>query len=76
MVATQIDLRYGRQALIDVRVTTQQGERMAQKVGATKYVECSAKTHEGVQNVFDEAVAAAVASITGKGKRHRKCIIL
>jgi hypothetical protein len=35
-------------------VTTAQGERMAQEVGAVRYIECSAKTLHGVKDIFDE----------------------
>lgn len=33
-----------------------QGLEMARKIGALKYMECSAKTSQGVQEVFTEAI--------------------
>ncbi|KAJ6481224.1 hypothetical protein C8R47DRAFT_1218396 [Mycena vitilis] len=34
--------------------------RAAREMGAVRYVECLAQTHQGVESVFDEAVLAAV----------------
>jgi Ras-related C3 botulinum toxin substrate 1 len=36
-------------------VSTEAGVAIAEKVGAYAYVECSALTHAGVKNVFDQA---------------------
>jgi cell division control protein 42 len=36
------------------------GIRAAKNLGAVKYVECSAFTHKGLKNVFDEAILAAL----------------
>ncbi|RIB21133.1 cell division control protein 42 [Gigaspora rosea] len=41
-------------------ITLEQGENLAQKLGAVKYVECSARTQKGLKNVFDEAIVAAL----------------
>ena len=38
-----------------------EGIAMAQRIGAAAYVECSAKTGEGVDSVFDAAVATVLA---------------
>ncbi|KAJ6495257.1 cell division control protein 42 [Mycena sanguinolenta] len=82
-VATQIDLRTDQEELEKMArqgylpFSTAQGQRMTRQVGAGRYLECSAKTREGVQTVFDEATAAAVASArTSTAKRNRKCIVL
>ncbi|KAF7348020.1 hypothetical protein MSAN_01754400 [Mycena sanguinolenta] len=61
-VATQIDLRdpeFDADTLgvepeaPRLIITTAEGEKLARKIKAAKYVECSVKTREGVQDVFD-----------------------
>ena len=46
---------------------------MAEKINAFGYLECSAKTKDGVREVFEVATRAALQS---KKKRRKKCIIL
>ena len=60
LVGTQVDLRT-KQPIIDklaqhqlAPVQKADGERMAKKVGAVKYVECSALTQYKLKDVFDE----------------------
>ena len=53
-------------------IRPEEGKAMADKVQAWAYLECSAKTREGVRAVFDNATLAALQK-----KRHRKtCSIL
>ena len=40
---------------------------MAEKVGAYTYLECSAKTREGVREVFDAATRAALSKRNKRG---------
>ena len=42
-------------------VTEMDAQQMVEDVGAVAYVECSALTQEGLKNVFDEAIRAALA---------------
>ena len=51
-----------------------QGEDIRKKIGAYKYLECSAKTNEGVREVFEHATRAALLSRTRKEKK--RCMIL
>lgn len=53
---------------------TAQAEDVRKKVGAVKYLECSAKTNEGVREVFEHATRAAL--MTKKEKKSKKCLIL
>lgn len=52
-----------------------QGEDIRKKIGAYKYLECSAKTNEGVREVFEHATRAALLS-RSRPKKHSKCLIL
>ena len=45
---------------------------MSEKVGAYGYLECSAKTREGVREVFTMATRAALA----KKKKKKGCTVL
>lgn len=41
-------------------VATKDGQAMAERIGAYAYMECSAKTSRGLQEVFDTAILAAL----------------
>lgn len=43
-------------------VTTQYAENVARQIGAKKYLECSALTGEGVDDVFEAATRAALTT--------------
>lgn len=46
---------------------------MAKQIGAVKYLECSALTKKGLQEVFDETVQAVISPNTKKPKR---CVLM
>lgn len=54
-------------------VTEAQGEEVRKKIGAFKYLECSAKTNKNVREVFEAATRAALLT---KRKDKKKCLIL
>jgi len=55
-------------------VSSDEGEAMADKIGAYGYMECSARTKEGVREVFEMATKAALQ--TKKRKPKGKCDVL
>ncbi|OMH86190.1 GTP-binding protein rho1 [Zancudomyces culisetae] len=79
LVGCKKDLRNDPRTIEDLRrnglhpVTTEEGMSVAQKIGAFKYLECSAKTNDGVREVFEAATRAALLS---KTKKKRGCSIL
>lgn len=78
LIATKIDLRSDpqiRQQFARDKETVirpEEGKAMADKVQAWAYLECSAKTREGVRAVFDNATLAALQ----KKRRRKGCTIL
>ena len=79
LVGTKIDLRGEESALEKLRkqgqqpTTPEQGQQLAKKIKALKYLECSAKTGENLKQVFDEAVKAVLFNT---GKRKGGCTLL
>lgn len=66
LVGTQIDRRsdfneIARLSRQNLRpITTQQGQQMARKIRAKKYIECSALTKKNLKSVFDSAIVAGL----------------
>ncbi|CAJ0916878.1 13042_t:CDS:2 [Entrophospora sp. SA101] len=79
LVGCKKDLRFDPKTIEELRktsqrpVTTEEGMGVAQRIGAYKYLECSAKTGEGVREVFEHATRAAL--LTNK-KRKSTCMVL
>ena len=61
---------------MDVRnlevLTSRDGKKLAKRHRLSKYVECSAKSQQGLEDVFSSAVKAAV----GLAPRQRPCVIM
>lgn len=74
IVGTQMDLRDDPVVIERLRknktapIAYVEGEKLARREHAVKYVECSAKTLTNVKTVFDEAVLAVVSPEEGKNK--------
>ncbi|XP_025758410.1 cell division control protein 42 homolog isoform X2 [Oreochromis niloticus] len=75
LVGTMVDLRDDSYTLENLAKSNQQavtfenGEELARRLKAVKYVECSARTQTGVQDVFEEAVLAALENSSSKPKK-------
>eukprot|EP01048_Picozoa_sp_COSAG05_P017834 COSAG05_NODE_2505_length_2973_cov_1.820111_1_plen_312_part_00 len=41
-------------------VSPEEGQELARQIAATRYMECSAKTREGLKQVYDEAIRASL----------------
>ncbi|KAJ3235610.1 GTP-binding protein Rho1 [Chytriomyces hyalinus] len=79
LVALKTDLRTNEATLKSLAQTnhrpinTEEGEYLAQRIGAVAYLECSALTGEGVNNVFQVATRATVkggAAALGYSRLH------
>lgn len=83
LVGCKTDLRNDPKTIEELKrtsqrpVTTDEGQAVAQKIGALNYLECSAKTGEGVKEVFEHATRAALM-VKDKERKHRSktCTIL
>lgn len=54
-------------------VRPEQGQGLANSIGAFEYVECSAKTKDGVRRVFEKATRAALQ--TNRVKKKTGCFV-
>ena len=50
-------------------VTREEGEELCKKIGAYRYLECSARLNEGVREVFETATRSVLYIQTKKKKR-------
>lgn len=64
LVGLKSDMRDARR--IHQQVSPDEAAACAKEIGATKYLECSAKTQHGLREVFDDAIR------TGLQKRNKK----
>jgi len=81
LVGCKKDLRRDQVAMESLRrsntraVSPEEGLAVSSKIGAKHYLECSAKTGEGVREVFQYATRAALLS-RGSKKSGMKCVVL
>ncbi|PVD24242.1 hypothetical protein C0Q70_14712 [Pomacea canaliculata] len=61
-----------------IPVSSEEGKVVAERIGAAAYVECSAKTNEGVREVFETAIKVTFKTIRRQKSRrkYKKCSIL
>lgn len=57
-------------------VSTSEGQAVAQKIGAADYLECSARTGQGVREVFEAATRASLKKVTKQSSGKKKCVLL
>lgn len=80
LVGNKKDLRHDNSTLRELGkmkqqpVTVEEGNAMADKIGAYGYMECSARTKDGVREVFELATKAALQA--RKRKPKTKCDVL
>ncbi|KAJ3476517.1 hypothetical protein NLI96_g11104 [Meripilus lineatus] len=80
LVGTKTDLRRDEQtqrmlnAQGQTPVTSEQGAAVAKEIGA-RYIECSAKTGQGVQEVFTLALKESMKGKWGKIVKQRRCVV-
>jgi len=73
LVGTKIDLRIDQATLEELKrqgkepISTEMGKAKADEIGAVKFLECSALTHDGLKNVFEEALKTVAESLTETG---------
>ncbi|KAJ6495265.1 small GTPase Cdc42 [Mycena sanguinolenta] len=83
IVGTQIDLRDDPEVVKKLArmkqhfISTDEGERLAYELGAAKYVECSALTQEGLNDVFEEALRACLKwPVEQPRSRGMQCVVV
>ncbi|XP_051549828.1 rho-related GTP-binding protein RhoA-B-like isoform X2 [Myxocyprinus asiaticus] len=80
LVGNKKDLRndeHTRRELFKMKqepVKPEEGRDMANRICAFGYMECSAKTKDGVREVFEMATRAALQA--RRGKKSNKCVVL
>jgi len=81
LVGTKSDLRNDQSMVQQLSakgmsiVTSEEAASRSDEIGAVKYLECSALTQEGLKNVFDEAIRAALNKPKAKNKTN-SCVLL
>ena len=83
LVGTKIDIRDDQEQLKRLQdkniipITEERGQELCQRIGAVKYIECSALTQHNLKLVFEEAVRAVLQRSknddkNGKNKKGNK----
>lgn len=84
LVGTKLDMREESKDESKV-VTTKEGEKMREEIGAFAYLECSAKTQRGLQDIFRSCIEAVMTETPkspkasgkpAKGEKDAVCCVL
>lgn len=79
LIGTKCDLRNDQSLIESLKsrgmnvVKTEEGRQAAEDIGAAGYIECSALTQEGLKQVFDEAIKAALNDQASKRPESTGC---
>ncbi len=76
LVGTKLDTRSDNKSNDGKFVSKAMGEALKDELKAFKYLECSARTQEGLKQVFDEAIRCVLISQSNAAVKKRKCLIL
>ena len=85
LVGTKLDLRMSEEVVARLRaegkqpLSTSDGQRLAQELGAIGYLECSALTQQGLKGVFDASIKGALQGMerpAEKAGRAKKCAVM
>ncbi|XP_033110342.1 ras-related C3 botulinum toxin substrate 1-like [Anneissia japonica] len=81
-LGTKVDLREDKEVINELNskgkkvYRKEDGERLANKIGAVKYMECSALTQRGLKMVFEEAVRIVLNPTPIKDGKRGRCRII
>ncbi|KAJ2747152.1 GTP-binding protein Rho1 [Coemansia sp. BCRC 34301] len=82
LVGCKMDLRNDPRTIDELRksnqtpVSYEKALEVSRIIGAKEYLECSAKTGEGVNEAFEAATRAALKAKDAKGKKNSRCLVL
>lgn len=80
LVACKIDLRTDAQTIEKLKeqgekiVTTEFGKKIADQIKANAYMECSAKTREGIHDLFIHAARLSLEK-RSRSQQGRRCLL-
>jgi Ras-related C3 botulinum toxin substrate 1 len=81
LVGTKVDLREDKDILAQLSqqgkapYKKEAGEKLAARINAVKYMECSALTQRGLKQIFEEAVRVVLTPNAGPKPRKHRCAI-
>lgn len=78
LVGTQIDLRADSKTLANLcPITFEQGKELARQIKAKKYMECSALTGQGLEEVFVDTLCGVILIGPPSPKRREiSCVLV
>lgn len=82
LVGTKKDLLTNREILEELKkqektiVTTEQAKQLAEEINAVDYLECSAKSLDGLKNVFDRAIVHVLQDRDGRRSSGGCCTVI